>query len=72
MSVEDIMLNALFLIVSSLGLGMLFFGLIYDQLSYRCVPTDFTDSNVLSNSYYVDYGVAYFYSPFNVDYCGYK
>ena len=60
------------IVVATIYISLSFFShaVIGDKLLYRCVPTDFTDSLVTSNVYYQEYGVDYFYSRYNYEFCG--
>jgi hypothetical protein len=68
----DLVLNLVFPSTAMLGFSLLAHLLIGDKLKYRCVPVDFNSDNVLNNEYYQDYGVNYFKSQYNVEFCGHK
>ena len=69
----DLVLNLIFPCTAMIGFALLSHVVVGESLKYRCVPTDFnSSSSVLSNVYYKDYGVEYFYSQYNVMFCGYK
>lgn len=57
-----------FIVMTAFALGMYVW--VDDALHYRCVPTDFTSSNVLDNEYYSIYGYKFFWTPYNNAYCG--
>jgi hypothetical protein len=69
----DLVLNLIFPCTAMIGFALLSHVVVGESLKYRCVPMDFnSSSSVLSNVYYKDYGVEYFYSQYNVMFCGYK
>jgi hypothetical protein len=68
----DLVLNLVFPATAMLGFCLLAHLLVGESLKFRCVPADFNSTNVINNKYYQDYGVNYFYSQYNVAFCGYK
>lgn len=69
----DLVLNLIFPLTAMIGFALLSHVAVGESLKYRCVPTNFNStSSLYSNVYYQDYGVQYFYSEYNVMFCGYK
>jgi hypothetical protein len=68
-SIESFFLNLMVLFISLMAIAYILNAALDDSLQYRCVPTDFTNANVSGNAYYDAYGVDYFYSSYNNEYC---
>ena len=69
-SAKGIMLNAILLAFSMICLALLTSLTIGDRLSFRCVPNDLTNPNVLNDPNYIDYGLDFYNSEFNYNLCG--
>lgn len=71
-AVYDLVVTAVIPLLALVAFCMMSFGLVSNSILYRCVPSDLTSPNVLDNPYYQEFGLDYFYSQYNVDFCGYK
>lgn len=68
----DLFLIFVFPATSLVGFALLSFVIIGTAIQYRCVPYDLESPNVINNVYYQDYGINYFFSQYNVMFCGYR
>ena len=41
-----------------------------NALDFRCVPTDYTNANVVNDPHYIAYGASYYTSKYNYAFCG--
>ena len=71
-AVYDLFVTAVIPLLALIVFCMMSFGLVGDSILYRCVPTDFSSTTVTENPYYQEYGIDYFYSQYNVEFCGYR
>lgn len=72
LSTRDFLLNLLMLSIILSSLAVLFYAIVYDNLTKRCVPSDLTSPNVLNNVYYREFGESIFYTAYNTVLCGFK
>jgi len=70
MCIKSAIMQTIVVVTVFISLSFFSHAVIGDRLLYRCVPTDFTDSLVTSNVYYQEYGIDYFYSRYNYEFCG--
>ncbi len=56
------------IVMTAFALGMHVW--IKDSLQYRCVPDGTSMSAIVSNLYFTTYGIAFFFSPYNNEFCG--
>ena len=68
----DLILNLVFPCTAMIGFSLLSHLVIGDSLQYRCVPSNFNGTNVLNDALYQEYGVNFYYSEYNVAFCGHK
>lgn len=68
----DLTLNIIFPFMMLLAFAFLTHLMVRNDLQYRCVPRSVDNSAVQANIYFQFYGEDYFYSVYNVDYCGYR
>jgi len=67
---RSVIIQFVLLLIVFVSLAFFTHSVIGESLLYRCVPTDFTADEVTSNAYYTQYGIDYFYSRYNYEFCG--
>eukprot|EP01038_Epipyxis_sp_PR26KG_P011591 gene11591-15525_t len=65
-------LNLVIPMIALVGYSFVSHSLVGNKLSFRCVPTNFSSPSVYNNTLYLNYGVDYFYSSYNQNFCGYR
>jgi hypothetical protein len=71
-AIYDLVLNVVIPLAALITYCIMSYGLVGNALQFRCVPVDETAPMVTSNSYYQEYGMTYFLSEYNTEFCGYR
>ena len=69
--IDKVLISALLLGIVLLGMGFISYYRVGDNLLYRCVPSPTASvSALMADDYYAAYGNDYFYSKYNINFCG--
>ena len=69
-SAAEIGANMLMLVLIQFVFAAVGCAWIGNALAYRCLPTDYTNANVVNDPHYIAYGASYYTSKYNYAFCG--